>query len=382
MLVVQQHLKNGVETLESLQDRFGIYHKIKDDMVILDYDQIESHKHKDRNIVKECRGLVLQMHSWDIIAKSFNRFFNIYENSDTDNFNWSDFRTTRKVDGSIIRVCMYKGEMLVFTRFSFADQSISDLYSKTWSQLVKSCLTEKQRALIEACPNTTFVFELVSPYTQVVEYHQESKLYLLGLFNNQTTEEINISHPLYKSCMNSFECVPVYSFISINEIQQFLDDLYKKQDPMEGFVVQDKNGIRLKIKNKYYLALHRLSNNGNVSNMKTLLPLVLMGEIDEVLVYFPGLKDSVDILQIAIEDDLNELQNVYHQVINIDEQKDFAIKLTKELYTPYSSIFFNLRKAFGKGFTFEQVKTEFLGSTDLVLKIYKSRGILSGDNDE
>lgn len=33
MLVVQQHLKNGVETLESLQDRFGIYHKIKDGIV-------------------------------------------------------------------------------------------------------------------------------------------------------------------------------------------------------------------------------------------------------------------------------------------------------------------------------------------------------------
>ena len=84
MLVVQQHLKNGVETLESLYDRFGIHHKIKDDMVILDYDQIESHKHKDRNVVKECRGLVLQMHTWDIIAKSFNRFFNLLENRKKD----------------------------------------------------------------------------------------------------------------------------------------------------------------------------------------------------------------------------------------------------------------------------------------------------------
>lgn len=377
MLVVQQHLKNGVETLESLYDRFGIHHKIKDDMVILDYDQIESHKHKDRNVVKECRGLVLQMHTWNIIAKSFDRFFNIFENSDTDNFDWSDFHTTRKMDGSIIRISMYKDEMQVFTRFSFADQPISELYPKTWNRLVKQCLSERQEELIKACPNTTFVFELCSPYTQVVEYYPEPKLYLLGLFNNQTGEEIKRNHPLYISCTNLFEMVPIFPFTSIDYIQSYLDDLWNKKSPMEGFVVHDKNGIRLKIKNKYYLTLHRLSNNGNITNMKTLLPLVLMGEVDEVLVYFPGLKDSVDILQIAIEDDLKDLANIYHQVINIEDQKEFAIKLTKELYTPYSGIFFSLRKAFGSGFTFEQVKAEFLGSTDLVLKIYKNRGVLS-----
>lgn len=379
MLVVQQHLKNGVETLESLYDRFGIHHKIKDDMVILDYDQIESHKHKDRNVVRECRGLVLEMNTWNIIAKSFNRFFNLNENSDTDNFDWSDFHTTRKMDGSIIRIVMYKGEMQVFTRFSFADQPISELYRKTWKSLVKQCLTDRQEELIKACPNTTFVFELCSPYTQVVEYYTEPTLYLLGLFNNQTGEEIKRNHPLYISCSNSFNMAPIYPFISINEIQLFLDDLFKQQNVMEGFVVHDKNGIRLKIKNKYYLTLHRLSNNGNVSNMKTLLPLVLMGEVDEVLTYFPALKDSVNILQLAIEDDLKELADIYHQVVNISEQKEFAIKLTKELYTPYSGIFFSLRKEFGNSFTFEQLKTEFLGSTDLVIKIYKSRGILNED---
>jgi hypothetical protein len=113
--------------------------------------------------------------------------------------------------------------------------------------------------------------------------------------------------------------------------------------------------------------------------MKTLLPLVLSGEVDEVLVYFPYLKDSIDILQIAIEEDLEELRKIYKEVINIDSQKDFAIKLTKEFYTPYSDIFFRLRKEFGSQFTFSQVEEAFLGSTDLVLKVYKSRGIL---NDE
>jgi hypothetical protein len=379
MLVVQQHLRNGTETLESLYNRFGIHSKIKDNMVILDYDQILSYEHKDRNIVRECRGLVLENETWNIIAKSYNRFFNYLENSDSEYFNWNLFNCYEKVDGSIIRVCMYNGSMKVFTRFSFADQRISELYKKTWSEASLECLNDIQIKFIQDNPKYTYVFEFCSPYTQVVRYYEESIMIMTSIFDNQTGEEISENNQVYKDAKIVFKWADQYKFTNVDQIIDKLNILKNEQSSFEGFVVKDSNGIRLKIKNPYYLVLHRLSNNGNISNMKTLLPLVLSGEVDEVLVYFPYLEDSIDILQIAIEEDLEELRKIYKEVINIDSQKDFAIKLTKEFYTPYSDIFFRLRKEFGSQFTFSQVEEAFLGSTDLVLKVYKSRGIL---NDE
>lgn len=376
MLVVQQHLRSGTETLESLYERFGIHSKIKDNMVILDYDQILSHKYKDRNIVRECRGLVLENDTWNIIAKSFNRFFNYMENSDTDYFNWKFFNCYEKLDGSIMRICMYNGFMQVFTRFSFADQRISELYKKTWSEASLECLDDIQIKFIKDNPKYTYVFEFCSPYTQVVRYYDKPIMIMTGIFDNQTGEEISENNQVYKDAKIVFRWADQYKFTNVEQIIDKLNLLKNEQSSFEGFVVKDSNGIRLKIKNPYYLVLHRLSNNGNVSNMKTLLPLVLAGEVDEVLVYFPYLKDSIDILQIAIEEDIKELEEIYKQVVNIENQKDFAIKLTKDMYTPYSGIFFSLRKEFGSQFTFSQVEQEFLNSTDLVLKVYKSKGIL------
>jgi len=72
MLCVQEFLLT--KNLEDLKNELGIEYNQSDDLVILNYSQIDSPKRHP--IVMECRGLVLEIGTWRIIARSFNRFFN------------------------------------------------------------------------------------------------------------------------------------------------------------------------------------------------------------------------------------------------------------------------------------------------------------------
>ena len=381
MLEVQRKLKSGVETPDSLLERFGIASKEEDGIRIFDYDQILSSKVKDHRLVRECRGTVLD-ENFDIVAVSFRRFFNIFENKDTEEFDWSDFTTTTKRDGSLIRVVFHDGEYKVFTRYSFGKQLLNDVVGKTWTELVLDCLTDSQKLVIRNCPNHTYVFEFVSPYNQVVVYHPEPRLVMLAIFSNRTGDEISHSQSLYQQCREEFEWVEEHRFKSLDEIQSVLDDLCDSKSTDEGFVIKDVNGVRLKLKQKHYLILHRLSNNGNISSWKSLLPIILCGEEEEIISYFPHVKPIADILKLSIEEDLEELRTIYGTVIVHSDQKQFAIELTQNIYTPYASLFFQLKKEFGNSFTFEQVKTAYLSAEELVTKVFKQRGLSIGDKDE
>ena len=115
--------------------------------------------------------------------------------------------------------------------------------------------------------------------------------------------------------------------------------------------------------------------------MKHLVPIIMSGEVDEIMAYFPSLADSVIRLQESFKKDIEDLKEIYYNVMTKESQKDFALYLTKEIYTPWSGIFFNLRKQFGNSFTFKQVEENFLKAEDLVVKVYKTRGLIQEDEE-
>lgn len=78
MLEVQTYLRGG-KTIDDLESELGIKAIAHPTLplVILNYNQIESPKRN--SIVRECRGLVLEVGTWNVVARSFQRFFNFGE---------------------------------------------------------------------------------------------------------------------------------------------------------------------------------------------------------------------------------------------------------------------------------------------------------------
>ena len=106
---VEEYLQNG-KSFEDLENELGVkctYHPTLS-LVILNYSQINSPK--THPIVRECRGLVMDKNTKTMVSRSFPRFFNWGEVADEmGNFDFRDFASYEKVDGSLVLIYHHDG---------------------------------------------------------------------------------------------------------------------------------------------------------------------------------------------------------------------------------------------------------------------------------
>lgn len=372
MLQVIEQLKSGQVTLESLKDDLGIKHVEHPELplVILNYDQIESPK--THPLVRECRSLTLEKGSWDLVARSFQRFFNWGEVIDEqDDFNFSDFRVESKEDGSLVTVYHYDGKWHANTRGSFGLQEVQ-FTDHTWRDLVVMSLgindlQELGRGLREG---HSYVFELATPFNKVVRTYPNPRMYLLTAFYPDGREyDYNNSNDidyLIHACDKLAAFRPdVFSFGSIDEIKDYLDKQVKNDPTWEGVVIRDDANRRWKIKNPGYLSLHKMrGENDNLFNPKHLLPFALKGERSELLTYFPEVEEKFDEVAEAVEAERQNLLQVWFNHYQIEDQKDFALAIQGK--TRFTSLLFKNR---AEGGGVEELDKSFRQSEKLIHKV-------------
>lgn len=340
MLEVQKYLKSN--SFESLENSLGIVSNFHptDSRVILNYSQINSPK-KDP-VVKECRGLVLDRNTYRVIARAFPRFYNLGECPDTESrFDWRSCSTTEKVDGSLILVYFYNGEWRVNTRNSFGSGYINDS-TVTWEGLVRSILGDKINYLYT---DLCYVFELCSPYNKIVRLYNQSQLFLLSVFAYGDTSAFELPRKDIETYANilGLNLVHHYPLNSLDAVTNYIDAVQQNDKTFEGFVLRDNNNERIKVKSPTYVALHHLRGEGNnLFSPKYLLPIVMAGEIEEVLTYFPEVRDSLLAVKEKVDKEKEVLLNLWGQVKDIENQKEFALSVVGK--SKLSSLLFQARK--------------------------------------
>ena len=129
-------------------------------------------------------------------------------------------------------------------------------------------------------PNKTYIFELVSPITQVVIKYPTTRLIHIGTRSNKTMQESNdwigITKPDIYPIKSLKECIEAAKKLNSNE-----------QVTKEGFVVVDADWNRIKIKSPEYLALHHMVNNHNYSKDR-MVEMIRSGvDIEELISNIP-----------------------------------------------------------------------------------------------
>lgn len=363
MLKVQEFLRT--HSPEELNKQLGIkFVEHEDGRVIFNYCQIESPK--THPIVIECRGLVLDRNNdWAIVAKSYDRFFNLGEHKDlTDSFDWFDFECYTKEDGSIMLLYFWKGEWHVNTRGSFADTECN-FSGKTWSELFFELLGKNVDYLVET---STYIFEMWTPFNKVVRQYEKSCIILTGMIDNRTGKDFDGRQTDFVARCLGFTRPQRHVFYNLSSIEAFLKEQEEKDPTFEGVIVRDSNGLRLKIKSKTYVALHQLSGNGNIYNPKNLVPFILAGETDEVLTYFPEVEEQLNKTKEKMDAAFAELMDIFYSARSIEEQKKFAIYVTKTRSTPFTGLLFTLKKLYGKEATDGQLEALWRDNADHIVK--------------
>lgn len=330
MLNVQEYLRqNGLERLKAEYNITACQHETEP-LVILNYSQLDK-TNKFHPIVRECRGLTLELDTWNLVARSFDRFYNYGEYPAEHNvFDWASSSAWEKIDGSLVLLYNYKGRWMANTRGSFGTGKVNDS-EYTWQQLILRALQidDFNQLNNKLNKNWTYICELVSPYNKIVHSYNGINLYHLSTFFGVT--EFNTSgcnEMLYPKC---------YKFKSIEEVQAWLDEQSKLCPTFEGVVLKDAKGCRLKVKSLAYLGLHRIRGNGNEVSPKNVIHAIMQGNGPEMAGYFPEVQPMLDKLATA----QTELFALADKYMGNPVQKDFALGVK---HHPLSAILFNARK--------------------------------------
>lgn len=330
--LIQQFLRGNPDGLQELENDFKL--KIKThakfpELHHFSYDQIESPMKEP--ICQEARGLILDRYdNWKIVARPFGKFFNVSEPL-AHKLDWNRARVFEKVDGSLCVLYFYKNTWHVATTGTPDAGGEVNGFDFTFEDLFWITYHTNATAHFNGNPAFTYMFELTSPYNQVVVRHSEPKLTLLAIRHKESGLEMDING----LSIFGIQAAKSFDLNNLDEINEFVKNI----DPFkqEGVVAFD--GVRrLKIKSDKYVEYHHLRSSFNPKNA---VNLILMNEIDEFVSYFPEFTNVIAELQAKVNDFCQKTNDFYNKIKDLGTQKEFALEAVKN---SNSSVLFFMRK--------------------------------------
>lgn len=275
MLNLQAFIRENENWRELISEKpYCIKVTEKGNLVCFKYSQIDSDFHNP--IVRECRGIILEKDSWNVVAYPFKKFFNFGEEY-ADNIDWESAVVETKEDGSLIKIYFYNDEWKIATNNTI-DAEDAELQSgpyKNFRQLFDAAAEKCHFDFLKLNRYFTYCCEICSEFNIIICPQSEMRLIHIGTRDNRTFQEvetnIGIPHPQRYALSSLEDCIAMAKTFDFTK---------------EGFVVKDKNYNRIKIKSEDYVKAHRMISNNKVSEEK-ILSLICSGEEEEFLSYFP-----------------------------------------------------------------------------------------------
>lgn len=332
-------------------------------LVLLKYNQMDSDFHNE--IVRECRGLILDEDTFEPVCVPFFKFGN-YGESYCPEIDWKNCWVGQKLDGSLIKIVRLGEDLLISTNgtidaFKANLQEQIGCDSKNFGELVVEAIVDAfydridwdgfglplcQETVEKECieffksnleDNKTYMFELTSPFNKVVVQWHETRLNFLGVRDNTTLQETYFNDHFLKDFFNTPKVFPLRT---IDECVKAAQELGVDE---EGFVVCDRDFNRVKVKSPTYVSLHHIKNN-NILSYERGIEIVRGNELDEVLTYFPEFKPHLE----KIRDDCEELKkklNVANESMNeirkMETRKEQALTIQR-IFGRHSGVGFAL----------------------------------------
>jgi len=236
-------------------------------------------------------------------------------------------RVQEKLDGSVISFIKINNKFYAKSKMSF-DSEQAQLAQQIFDNspgiqsMVKTIFSD----------GCTPIFELVSPFNQIVLPYNETKLKLIQIRNNKTGEYLNKDTVKSYLDLNNINHLCAEDYEINNYTFENLLELQEKEQNIEGWVITLEDGQMLKIKTSWYFAAHHLTTE-NITRENLLLELVLEDKLDDVLSVVQGEKKKY------LEEMTEKIQHYFnHQVIEYkklrglyfnkfnEDRKEFATK--------------------------------------------------------
>lgn len=219
------------------------------------------------NVSLHARGIVFDYATGEVLARPFDKFFNLGEMIDTEtgelkpiagyvkqhlgfdnlsgDYKHQKFRVMDKLDGSLGIVFWTGVDWYVKTAGSF--ESDQAKWANDWfDMLINPNVLDKSK---------TYLFEIIyNEDKHPIEYDFEG-LVLLGIVDTQTGIEEPLSEILRVAKELNIRHAEVLEFTDFDEVVKYAKALPKTK---EGVVITFENGFKLKVKGDEFLALQKI----------------------------------------------------------------------------------------------------------------------------
>ena len=305
MLHIQTFIQNHIGDWKELlcKEPYCLKIKEKNNLVIFNYNTYKSDFSEE--IVKEARGLILELGTFKVIRMAFYKFFNLGE-PNAANIDWDSATATSKEDGSIMSAYWYGGTWHIASNscIDAKDAVLDNIeapyrnYKELFFAAARNCNLDFAKLNTE----NTYTFELVSPYNRIVINYPETKLFHINTRNNTTLEELDDDIGIEKP-----------TFYSMHDQQGFEKLVSNLEENHEGIVIKDKYNNRVKLKTEEYIRLHYMEGETKLTLLHAVY-IIINHEQAEYLQYFPERKAVLKALERRLSEADIIIQNIEKDV--------------------------------------------------------------------
>ena len=274
---------------------------------------------------RAARGLILDDNG-NIIARPFEKFFNLNELLNRDNYS-NEVQDLSSADDGAIEVSDKRDGSLVIAfnhngKLKFASSgSLDSRHTKMFNIAARKLWDEELFNKVEELSKTyTLLFEYTSPDNRIVLDYDKERIVLIGIRETETGKDFTMKETKEITKGFGLEYVDLLELNTMEEIMEYTSS----QEGIEGVVVLfTKTMKRIKIKTKEYLDNHgklrilTLSRDGLISEQIELIGEMVIegkqGDLDDILSRYRGLtgyETVVEEMSSAIEGILKFLDNV------------------------------------------------------------------------
>lgn len=227
---------------------------------------------------RECRGLIFGPDG-ALMSRPFHKFFNVNEREETQDYVLDMTRPhviMEKMDGSMIRPVMVNGAVRLATKMG-----VTEVAESAEAYLASRGDSGEILNWLQRCVKigVTPIFEFIAPTNQIVISYAESDLVLLAIRDNLTGNYLGRQN----GTPAGLTVVPEYGSVEGN-----LSDYIARarlQEGREGDIIRFADGHMLKIKNDWYVRIHKTVDR--IRFDRHIVELILNEEIDDVMGKLP-----------------------------------------------------------------------------------------------
>lgn len=374
------------DVVPHIEDRPEFKVMVKDWYTVINYMvafedtfSLDRHRpHYNMWIRRECRGLIFDTETGQLISRPYHKFFNAGERDETQLSKINLYEphvVLEKLDGSMIRPIPTKEGFRLATKAGITDVAMNaEVFIADKPQYAK---------FIEKCfqRNVTPIFEWCSRKNRIVVDYPEDQLILTAM--RYVFDGSYVTYEVMKNYASAWG-IPVVKAVdglSVQNIELFVKQV-REWDDGEGVVLRFDTGHMVKVKADDYVLRHKskdaINQEKNVietilnDSVDDLVPLLTPEDADRVRKFEKAFWTSVDDVAYEMAELFIGGNTMY------PEKKDFAVNFVQKMILPiHAPIMYGMKA--GKGA--KEVIVDMIGkSLSTQTKIDQNRWLWGGIN--